>query len=507
MIRLVLICAAVLLSVENVVAWLTVALSRFLEDSPVQWLEPLFLRSALQAYHGLPLYPQPSDEYIGAMYTPAVDLLNAAIMHIFGVGYKPLRVAAFLAFIGIVVVVGLWVYRQSGRRLWAAIVCSCLLTLDPALNHWFSSVNVDAWYILFCMIGAFVAFFHTGSALAIVMSGLCCGIAFLFKQQAILPTLAIFVYLLLQQRKKGIVFGISAAGLAGLVCLYFLVTSAGFFWTSAVTVPLRVPPKESFEFFNTLMRLSPWAVLFFVAFLPMAMLMQRQAGPGQNRTVFFALIGTAFLVLSYFSFRKVGGGENSLMPVLMLGFLLWGISPQLLQELGLARMYKTPVEVSYLVVALALLFFGMAGERRLAGQVRAAGSPVATWNALLPGNEAFEDRLRAVYAKQEGPVFVGARVLGSGPMLNTHQTPLYNWTKRARLCNAEDVIGPAFRTRMYRAVLYWEYPEDPMLSVLEGAYKKALELGVDPLIGFRVSLWVPKNEDNRGQGPRGMKGQ
>lgn len=483
--RTILILIALFQGLSGLRAWIVVSTSRLLEESPIQWLEPLFFRSALESYLGKPLYDKPTLEYVGAMYTPLVDVVNGAVISVAGVSYSPFRFASFIAFLGIIVLIGLFVYRETSRPLWALVVASTIPTLDSPLNHWFSSLNVDAWYLLFVFAAMFVVRFYPRAFWA---AGLLATIATGFKQQALIPALALALYLILVDSRQGLRFILAYALSFAVLAIYYLISSGGWFWVYTFALPLSVPAKENFQYLEGLLRLSPIATLLFFALWPAASFRQ-----GQNKTSgpFWAFTGAAFLAFSFFSFRKVGGGENSLAPVLLFGLLLFGV---LMPPRGHGKNFLA-AEISWLVTAVLILHLGFASDRDLASRLWPSGHDLRPWSALNSAPALFERRIKEALQAKGAPAFVGARILlpfdEAGP-LNTHQTPLYNLTTRARLVDIEDIAGDSIRAKQYKVIVLWEYPDDPFQALVQQYYNKSQDLGIDPLIGLKVSVWLPK---------------
>lgn len=398
-----------------------------------------------------------------------------------------------MAFLGVLTIVGVWTYREARDPIWAAIVPLCILSIDRPLNHWFTSVNVDVWYLGCLLAAMYIAYFYAGSRRAVLLSAFLAAAAFGFKQQAFLVCCGLFLYLLSLDWRLGLRFGIACASFAGTFCSYFLLSSGGYFWTYAVAIPMSIPAKARFDYMATLLRVSPWGLLMFVSLWP-AVVFHPEADTNRHLTRrFWLLMGLAFVTTSWLSFRKEGGGVNSLAPVLMMGFVLFGMCRRLLVRIGDAPVRRLVTHVSILLLAFLVVRVAMVRERKLAQSLLDGRSFVLPWNALHPGYEAFEQRVSEVVDSFSGRVFVGARVL---PLyqrkrpLNTLQTPLYNATFRTSTWDIRKIASDAFRTGKYSAVVLWEYPRDPLEQLLSGKYRKTRDLGPDPLIGFRVSVWV-----------------
>ncbi len=490
---LILSLAAVGQGVTNLVSYAIVSVSRIREPDPIQWLEPLFLRNALQFYHGEPLYPPPSLDYVGSMYTPGYDIINGLLLHTFGLGYEHLRLVAFGFFVGLAILIGVWVFRETRDVLWAIIISICVISIDPPLNYWFSSVNVDAGYLLLTFSSFFLVYFKAYSRRAIFVAGALAAGSFVFKQQGFLGACAVFLCLVLTDIRQGLRFAIACAAVAGSVGLYYLITSDGWFWTASVSIPLTVPSKASVQFYHSLMQLSPIAVMMLMALLPW-FLLRPANGSARGLRSFWLLVAVAIICLSWLSFRKVGGGANSLAPILLLGFLVGGLARGLLTGGDLPPWVRLGFNVSLLVMCLVVMVFGMEGVRPLASRLQVPGPEVRTWNTLHPSHERFERLVEEAVETHSGPVFVGGRFLAlakRGKPLNTHQTPLYNGTRRSSYYDIDDITSHALSARKYSAIILWEYPDSDLLPLVKKHYEKEKDLGIDPLIGLRVSVWRP----------------
>ena len=478
---------------RGVLAFAVHSFVRVIEPSAIQWLEPIFFRSALRVFENLPLYGPPTSEYVSGMYTPLPDLVNGAVLRIFGVAYPPLRVVSFLAFVALLALLFRWIQRETRSAVQAAICVGLALTISGQMRHWFSSVNIDAAYLLWGLAGFYLLYHQPGSRRATAASALCLAASFLCKPQGFVLAAAAFAFVLLHEsRALALLFAAVCASVAGLVSLVYLAASDGWYWTSMVTVPFEYPSKPDAKFLRGLWKTSRLGTLSFFLLLPwLARLLARPRV--RRRATLLLLLSSAMLALSYLSFNKAGGDYNSLAPTLFLGMLGFGLLPAL--SSGGGGPGPVPLRLMWLCIAAFVLYTGFPRSLHAARHLLEAPSFSAGRAKLFQPHRAFELRLTGAMAEAENP-FVGARPrlqYALGKPLTTHQTPLYNLTVRTKLNGVRDIFGDGIERHEFDRILLWEYPASPLTREVQEHYERAGELGNDPLLRqLRVAWWRPR---------------
>lgn len=475
--------------------------ARLIEPSAILWLEPIFFRSALRVFENLPLYGPPTSEYVSGMYTPLMDLVNGQVFRLLGVSYPPLRVVSFLAFAALLGLVFRWVQRETRSALRAAICVGLVLTLCGQVRHWFSSVNVDAAYLVFGIAGFYLLYFQPGSRRAVMGSALCLALSFLCKPQGFVLAAAAFAFVLLtESRRHALLFAAVCASLAGAVSLVYLVASHGWYWTSMVTVPFEYPSKPDPKLLRGLWRTSHLGTAAVFGALPLLGWLLRRAEV-RRRALLLLLLGGAAFALSYLSYNKAGGDYNSLVPALLVGLLGFGVLPALCGlRPGSAAL---AVQLAWLGVAAWVLHGGFVRSEHAARRLLAAGDFAAGRDVLFAPNREFELRVTGALAEADHP-FVGARPrlqVALGKPLTTHQTPLYNLTVRTKMLGVRDIFGDAIERHAFDRIVLWEYPASPLTREVERYYELGGVIGHDPLLRqMRVGWWKPRSEPEWGGG-------
>ena len=78
----------------------------------------------------------------------------------------------------------------------------CLLALDDPLLKWLTSANADAPFVALGFLGFFALYFGKQRARAVVLAAACLALAFLFKPQGFVLSVAGFVFLLVFERDQ-----------------------------------------------------------------------------------------------------------------------------------------------------------------------------------------------------------------------------------------------------------------------------------------------------------------
>lgn len=462
------------------------------EPGPIGWMEPQFLRSALEAAAGRFLYPAPTLHYIGTIYTPGADYLNAAVIGMFGVEYPPLRIAAFSLFVGVLVVLSIWIYRATRDPFWAAIGVILQLSLCTPVDNWFTRLNIDAHYLLFGSIGIALLFFGARHRQAVIVAAVCLGLAFICKPQGFFWAVAGFIGLFAHDRRRALEYALVCGGLSALVAFALLIGSDGWFWRSVITVALETPDKVRIRWAASLLSFSWLSSAALVAVLPLVAV---AAWRRRNSQMTLLLVWTlAVLLQSYTSFARLGGGPKHLHVIALVGMLLLGLLPKVLAELGLGVVPIRFVKTGVLGLAALVIFTGFGRSHHAARLVDRHGGIVAARGALFHNYRAFNDRVTRAVQSYPGTVLVGGRVLPQaqlGKPLHTHQTPLQHYTMVADLTSWGAIVGGSIAAHDYDALILWKWwwPCPDMWADVERHYLLKQKLGLDPLIGMEVSLW------------------
>jgi len=462
--------------------WFALAMSRVFEPYPIGWLEPLFFKSALRVFDGLPIYGPPAIDYIAPIYGPGIGTVGGLLFKAFGPGYSILRIVS-VASIGVLAVAsGLWIKRTSGSWLYCWIPAVLILMLDRPMNYWFMRVNVDIPYLCLAFTGFFLVYSFGPRRSTAIAAGLAMALASLFKQNALVMAIAVAVYLFLLDKKACLCYIAAMASLLIPVAIVLHFSSHGWFWTITGIIPMESITKRDVRWFASLRSVFLPGLVGFV--LSAVLLPIFDEG---KRRLFWPLMVAAMIAVSYKTFAKDGGGENCLLPVFVPGIIFPFLLIGLVSRRLLARIPR--IESDRIAMAAALLFLLFVTP---AGQWKPAERKAVT----IPKYADFNSRIRSIVAETEGSIFVGARpdvLYNEGRPQNFHQTTLYEGTFRTSVYDMEKLLDKPLSEHKWNKLVLWDYGEKPFRALVGKYYKKSEELGRDPLIGVKVSIWVPRD--------------
>lgn len=170
----------------------------------LEWMESGSYDSLARLLEGSPLYDRPSTGFVAFNYTPLYYLASAAVAHVMGLGFAPMRLLSLLAAYGTMVVVYRLVRGSGGGRFPALAGAVTFAATFPLTDGFADTARPDSLYVLLLTAGV-AALVHGGSARwSPVLAGVLFGAAY-FTKQAAVPSLGLlFLYLLVRQPSVGL---------------------------------------------------------------------------------------------------------------------------------------------------------------------------------------------------------------------------------------------------------------------------------------------------------------
>jgi len=303
----------VLLAAATVAAvtFVVIAAQRIAYPFELEWMEGALVDHAARTAQGLPIYCQPTPEHVPFLYAPLLFWLGGGLMAVGVDGLLALRLIAALCSIGIAMLVGHWVRKETGRATLGLVATGLFLAGYGWVQWWLDLARNDSPFLLAMLSCAYVLR-HGGTRRWIPAAALAT-VAILAKQSAVMWLPAIGVGALILDWRIGLRFGI--AGVAGIVLALGAMHLASDGWSTFYLFEMpshHGTVGENILGFWTrdLWPIYPLLLLGLIGFV---------LGCRQGRAreaLFLAAMGSGGLVTSWLSRMHVGGFDN----VFLYGF-------------------------------------------------------------------------------------------------------------------------------------------------------------------------------------------
>ncbi|HEX4819990.1 MAG TPA: glycosyltransferase family 39 protein [Acidimicrobiales bacterium] len=367
--------------------YLVIALVRLRYPYELEWIEGGMVDHVARIRGGHSLYAAPSLGFTADIYTPLYFLLSAAVSVVTGLGFFPLRLVSVLASIALFGALAKLTMADTEDRVSGLLAAGLFAACFRIGGAWLDTARVDTLCLALLFWGMVVAR-QARTARNGVVAGLLISLAFLAKQVALFPAVAIVVFFLAARRGRAVTGSYALTALVGIggSTLVANAISHGWYNFYVFELPARheIASENYVDFFtHDLIRPLPVVLLLVVtAFLA---LRRRMDG-----LLFHAIVGGAVLFAAYSARLHTGGYDNVLLPIYAELAVLAAIGIHHLLRSDARRWIVTCAGV--LVLAqFALLFYNpvdqlpTAADRR-AGEAMMTGLRALPKPAYLPGH-------------------------------------------------------------------------------------------------------------------------
>ncbi len=309
-----------------IIIFAVTAILRITYPFELEWMEGAMVDHVARIMHGLPLYVEPSVDFVPFRYTPLYYYVSAAVSGITGFSLFSLRLVSVVSAIGAFVLLFLFVRRETGRNLPGLLAAALFAAAYPITGSFYDLARIDSLFMVLLLAAAYAFRFYP-SMRGAILSGLLFGLAFLTKQAAG-PVLALLLIpALFLNWRYTLVCGFSALVVAGGASLALTLASDGWYWFYTIELGDNIFPTESFVasirkvFVEDLLRSFPIAAPLALAALVDITLRE------DRRTRWFHLSFAVGLIAIIFIARiHPGGWTNTLIPACAAIALLFGLA-------------------------------------------------------------------------------------------------------------------------------------------------------------------------------------
>lgn len=293
---------------------------RFRHPFELSWLEGLIFEHVQRVRTGLPLFVEPTFEFIPLIYTPLYYYLGAAISPADG-GMPALRAVSFGCTLGSLVWIALLVRRETGSILSSLLAAGLFAATYRLSGFWMDLARVDAMMLFFFLAGLYAA--RTSGWGWSMLAGLLFGAAFLTKQTAlfaIAPGLAAVVW---QRRTAGLIQSLTALATVSVASLFWNMSSNGWYGFYTFTLPGRhtISPTLLLHFATSIFVLPLCVAFLFAAWY----FLERRGKEDLEAKWTYALIAAGAIAGGALSLSKWGGYLNAMLMPHALSAILCGL--------------------------------------------------------------------------------------------------------------------------------------------------------------------------------------
>jgi hypothetical protein len=204
----------------------------------LEWMEGGTLVHAQRVLQGQPLYVKPSLDFIPFLYTPFYYVVVAALAKVLPFGYALARGVSLVSFAGaLALLVAAAVREGEAARVPRALAALIGLAGAGAVaasfefsGAFYDLARADSLLLLLEAAALACALWGRGYPSA-AGAGVAMALGFLTKQTGPVLGIGIGLGLLVQNWRRGIVYGAVAGVLMSLGLVYLVKTSNGWFWT------------------------------------------------------------------------------------------------------------------------------------------------------------------------------------------------------------------------------------------------------------------------------------
>lgn len=348
------------------------------------WLEGCLVTQVQRILAGLPLYAEPSIDYVPVLYGPLYPWVCAGVARVFGVGYETLRLVSFAATLGAMALIALLVRRMNGSWLAAWVAAGFYAGMYAITAFGFDNARVDSLFV-FCALAAFLGMLSvaTGGWPAALFTAGSAACAILAKQTALLPMLGLCLWALTRpDRMTRRTAWACAVAIAFTQVVAVWITDGWFVYYVYVVSGVHPMLKSNVEWFVRHFFLQRLIFGFAASLLVLTLLLRSRTD--RRNAIFLLVLLLTMVAAGLVPLFGVGGYVNNLIPVAAALAVGAGLL------FNQSRTLRGGVAVLSLVLLLGFAF-----------QVRyppSQGMPTA-------GQQAQTRRVSKVFEKMEGPVW------------------------------------------------------------------------------------------------------
>ncbi len=230
-------------------------------------MELTVLQHLKRLMDGLPLYPEPTPDFVALAYNPLYYFLAVPFAWVFGTNLFTLRFVSLLGAFGAGIVLFLAVRKETGANWWGLMASGLFAAAYQAMDIYLDTAHRDSWLVFMLLLGCYLIG-QRKSLLINCIGIICMVLAFWLKQQGALFLLGSLLYLVWRDGwRKAMPFWLLATALGPILYMAipdWMLGSRFHYFTWQVPRHWTEPTYQ--EFFHLIrLVLRSYSVLFAIA--------------------------------------------------------------------------------------------------------------------------------------------------------------------------------------------------------------------------------------------------
>jgi hypothetical protein len=332
-----------------------IVLSRINYHFELEWMEGGSLLQVIRILSGKALYVKPTLEYIPYIYPPLYFYISSFFALFMGVSFLPLRMVSFLSSIGCMVLIFLFVRRETRNYFSGFMAVGLFAATFHLSGAWFDIARVDSLFLFFLLWAAFII--YDLDLKKSIFAGILISCALFTKQTGIIAIAPFLMYVLINNWKNFFNLAFVTLLLTGGISLAWDIFSQGWFKYYIFDLPrnhigsINLGSGLIYKL-HEIVKPTGLAIIMGTFFLSkMVRIPFSKKISEYNRLLFYFLISSGLLGISVVGMLNPGGYPNVLLPAYACIAILFG--------LGLSEAFKiTQLNKAYFM-NIVLLFLVM----------------------------------------------------------------------------------------------------------------------------------------------------
>lgn len=345
-------------AIAYIAVFVCIAVPRIRYPYELEWLEGGAVDHVARILAGEKLYVLPSADYVPFIYPPLYFYVAALVSKLTGPGFVPLRLVSFLSSLGSMLLVYLFVKRETRGRF-VGLLAACLFAATFRLSGaWMDVARVDSLFLFLLLWSFYIVRFREGPKWHIA-AGILVTLAFLTKQIALLAAVPVMLYTALVHRRRSMWFIAAAILLPAASLLALDSLHGGLFRYYIIDLPRQhAIVKRYIPSFWTIDLGLPLSIALILAIL---YLYTQYLRGRRMQLLFYLCAGGGAIGGAWISKMHQGSYSNALLPAHAAIAILFGLGLHTAWELIRREpLRRYPFAETLLIIAGIIQFAGLA---------------------------------------------------------------------------------------------------------------------------------------------------